>query len=83
MRHSQYSKDPLKPAWHFQQRGLIENPTGARVPVGAPLLEPLVHRCGGVLVLHEGFGAAFAYDLQVRLGYSGRVRNTGSLYKRD
>ena len=52
------------------------------MPVGAPLLEPLVHRCGGVLVLHEGFGAAFAYDLQVRLGYSGRVRNTGSLYKR-
>jgi hypothetical protein len=32
--------------------------------VGAPLLEPLVHRCGGVLVLHEGFGAHFAYDLQ-------------------
>jgi hypothetical protein len=27
-------------------------------------MEPLVHRCGGVLVLHEGFGAHFAYDLQ-------------------
>ncbi|KAK3270851.1 hypothetical protein CYMTET_20766, partial [Cymbomonas tetramitiformis] len=37
--------------------------SGARVPMGTPIVEPMVNTCGGKLMLHEGFVEDFANDL--------------------